>query len=275
MRTSAQHPSVPKQPGFTLIELLVVIAIIAILASLLLPAVSRAKGSAHRVVCLNNQRQIATAWNLYQSDNSDRFVPNGSQDAGDTRARLWVKGGYHNFNQAFTNAAFLTDPRHALFAPYIPAKTSYQCPSDRTTIVVVRGRPVRQVRSYAMNIYVGTDASITSRVSPRHRSFRSSGDAPDPSGIFLTQDLSPQSLCTPAFIVFMPPTNGEEFFHLPAVHHNRGGVISYLDGHAENRRWLDPRLFQNAPIGARIAHNLRSPGSRDLAWLREHTTLPR
>ena len=94
--------------GFTLVELLVVIAIIAILAALLLPALSRAKAKAQGVACLNNLKQLQTCWHLYAHDYEDVLTPNNyvfsvtptTAPTNDLLSYSWCPGNAPNDHQS-------------------------------------------------------------------------------------------------------------------------------------------------------------------------------
>ncbi len=109
----------PRQPSnvvfqrcrraFTLVELLLVIAIIAILAALLLPALTKAKALSKRVKCLSNERQIAMSWEMYAGDNNDNLVLNGeSPVGGDAANKLWVQGAFYDPGDSTNSALILT-----------------------------------------------------------------------------------------------------------------------------------------------------------------------
>jgi len=274
-------PANASRPGraFTLIELLVVIAIIAILAAMLLPALTRAKDQARRIQCVSNQRQMIVAWCVYPTDHQETLALNGGRNAnlfvpGVTQPYLWVYGGNHGDPQSLTNGNYLVSPQYALFAGYVRAVGIYKCAADRT-LWPLGGKMVFEQRSYTMNSYIGTppgQIEVPLSLSSSYRVYLKSSDllADSPASRFVFIDGNPSSICTPAQGVNML---GDTFIHYPSSLHRGSGILSFADGHVEIHKWLDGRTRKSLPNGATyIPHNDASPGNPDLKWIRARTT---
>src|ERR1041384_4415380 len=121
-RSTVHKPSMDKsRSGFTLIELLVVIAIIAILAAMLLPALSKAKVRAQSISCMNNNKQLGLGFLMYAGDHEGVLPTTWS----------WVSGNlnYSGGNTDNTNTAKLLS---AEVGPYVKNPGVFKCPADRS-----------------------------------------------------------------------------------------------------------------------------------------------
>ena len=219
-------PSNPAHRGFTLIELLVVIAIIAILAAMLLPALSRAKLKAQSISCLSNTKQLTLAWTLYSTDNGERLIQNYLQNQADA----WIRGDV-NAAPADTNVANIMNGR--LFQ-YNTSLGIYVCPADDYKR---NGQRIVRVRSFSMSGQMNSDVDWVNLAYPVRRK-TSDIVNPSPSGALVFLDESTLTLEDGYFAI---QVDNRVWQNSPADRHNRGANFSFADGHSEIYKWLEPK----------------------------------
>jgi prepilin-type N-terminal cleavage/methylation domain-containing protein/prepilin-type processing-associated H-X9-DG protein len=269
--------------GFTLIELLVVIAIIAVLASLLLPALAQAKAVAARAICVSNFRQLQIAWQLYIDENADWLVPNSEYWNPDTshpdNIPSWVQGhmaldgsdsGGPDYmtpaqKASSVDASLLVGPR-ALFSRYISTARLYRCPTDKSRVAVAKKLRDR-VRSYSMNEYLGhpfLGIGQFADMNPPWRHTLADVNRTEPTVLMTFIEEHEDTIVSP---VFHAPTLGEwKTQGLPASRHNGTCAVSFADGHIEIKKWFDPSTRRRV-IGKHPWLNIVASGTRDLDWV--------
>ena len=296
---SSQRVAHASWAAFTLIELLVVIAIIGILASLLLPALARAKQKGQGVQCMSNHRQLCLAWRLYADDSRDWLVYASGDSAYDATHPRLTGNPYNQYAWCLSNLDFDPNNRYnydptldmmrRVLWPYAKTAGIYKCPADHSS-VTVNGVVKPRIRTMSMNLYVGgfvSDTGILGDASWPYATnyyvyhklsdFGSSSSGP-PDKIFVFLDMREDRVNWGNFMTDMTgysPTQPSQYTFttdLPGMYHDLACGFSFADGHAEMRRWRDPRTTPAySPITDPYA-TPASPNNLDIAWLQDHST---
>ncbi len=248
-RKRSVEQSAGRRAGFTLIELLVVIAIIAILAALLLPALSKAKEKARTTQCLSNMKQLQLCWQMYADDNNDRLPLNGGTPTpgpgGNGLPNSWIQGGAQS------------DPAvpwivNGVLYPYNKSVTLYACPANTRKLTYPADPPNHwaawegpQARTVSINYPLGGFTAsdpmgigvLLTGVHPLHKCSEMIAPNPQPNQMIVFADENEYSVDDGDFAIYPAGSGQNKWWNLPGNRHGNGTTWSFADGHAERWKW--------------------------------------
>ena len=269
-----------------MIELLVVIAVIAILSSLILPTLLRAKGRGYQISCLNNLKHLNLAWIMYAYDNNDCLACN----LGATEIKQILRRNQHyNWANSVLNWELDADNTNttlnteASLGTYLAHDARiFRCPSDKVLSSLQRksGWSERS-RSISMNAMVGDAGAFThggtNLNNPLYRQYLRLGQFYSAAKIFIFIEEHPDSINDGYFLNKGYDTEGRaEWTDLPASYHHGAANLSFADGHVEIHRWLAASTKRPLkPDAARLPFLIPEDEEADFDWLLQRTSTPR
>jgi prepilin-type N-terminal cleavage/methylation domain-containing protein/prepilin-type processing-associated H-X9-DG protein len=310
MNTARQFAFKKSLHAFTLVELVVVLAVIAVLAALLLPAIAATKPNSQGFQCLNNEKQITLACQMYAEDNADILPPNdypytteyfGQTASVKSELKNWVVGTMEQPLDSISSSE-LMDP-NTLLSAYVTNVAAYHCPADN---YIDPFSHTTHVRSYSMNSAVGTEWYFSFQwgngIVPIGTAVAgawlpgngyngvqtawltygkiTSFTRPGPAHTIVLMEENPYSINDGSIAISAAAFPGATYIiDFAANNHNGECSISFADGHAVLHRWLDPRTF--TPVGiiqpglGSTASTHQTPDNPDCFYLAPITSAPR
>ena len=252
-----------------------VIAIIAILASLLLPALKAAKAKAGSITCMTNTKQLMVAWLMYADENENRLVNNHGFPQVLAERNSWVNN-VMDWSHASDNYR-LDLIRESLLSPYLSASVKVlKCPSDKAVSNVQRDAGItKRVRSYSMNAAMG-EPGWQNQAAAGFAQYITLADLREPANRYVLLDEHPDSINDGWYLPFNGPGGGV-WIDLPASYHNGAAGFSFADGHSEIHKWDHGRTrsARHEPGGCSAVEPIyKKETTKDYLWVSERMFEP-